>query len=97
MNALQCGDCEQALVGSFNCLWTARLSASFNSLDVISPDGKCRSFDAEANGYMRSEMAFAFTLKPLKTAERDGDPVHAVVEATVLTKRNHGWRHEDTH
>ena len=84
MNALRCGDCEQALVGSVNYLGTARLSASFNALGVISPDGKCHSFDAEANGYMRSEGAFVFAIKPLEAAERDGDPIHAVVEATAV-------------
>ena len=84
MNALQCGDCEQALVGSVNYLGTARLSASFNALGVISPDGKCHSFDAEANGYMRSEGAFVFAIKPLAAAERDGDPIYAVVEATAV-------------
>ncbi len=84
VNALQCGDCEQALVGSVNYLGTARLSASFNALGVISPDGKCHSFDAEANGYMRSEGAFMFAIKPLAAAERDGDPIYAVVDATAV-------------
>ena len=84
MNALRSGDCEQALVGSVNYLGTTRLSASFNALGVISPDGKCHSFDAEANGYMRSEGAFVFALKPLAAAERDGDPIYAVVEATAV-------------
>ena len=82
MSAFRCGDCEQAVVGSVNYLGTARLSASFNALGVISPDGKCHSFDAEANGYMRSEGAFMFAIKPLKAAERDGDRICAVVEAT---------------
>ena len=84
MNAICCGDCEQAVVGSVNYLGTARLSASFNALGVISPDGKCHSFDAEANGYMRSEGAFVFTLKPLGAAERDGDRISAVVEASAV-------------
>ena len=84
INALMCGDCEQAVVGSVNYLGTNRLSASFNALGVISPDGKCHSFDAEANGYMRSEGAFAFALKPLEAAERDGDPIFAVVEGTAV-------------
>ena len=84
LNALRCGDCEQALVGSVNYLGTARLSAAFNALGVISPDGKCHSFDADANGYLRSEGAFVFAIKPLAAAERDGDPIHAVVEATAV-------------
>ena len=84
MTALRCGDCEQALVGSVNYLGTAKLSASFNALGVISSDGRCHSFDAEANGYMRAEGAFVFAIKPLAAAERDGDPIYAVIEATAV-------------
>ena len=84
INALRSGDCEQAFLGSANYLGSARLSTGFNALGVISSDGKCHSFDAEANGYMRSEGAFVFALKPLAAAERDGDPIHAVVEATAV-------------
>ena len=84
LNALRSGDCEQAFVGSANYLGSARLSTGFNALGVISPDGRCHSFDAEANGYMRSEGAFVFAIKPLAAAERDGDPIHAVVESTAI-------------
>ena len=84
MNALRCGDCDQALVGAVTYLASARLSSSFNLMGVISPDGKCHSFDARANGYMRSEGAFVFALKPLAAAERDGDPIHAVIEASAV-------------
>ena len=84
LNALRSGDCEQAFVGSANYLGSARLSTGFNALGVISPDGRCHSFDAEANGYMRSEGAFVFAVKPLAAAERDGDPIHAVVESTAI-------------
>ena len=84
INALHSGDCEQAFLGSAIYLGSARLSTGFNALGVISPDGKCHSFDAEANGYMRSEGAFVFALKPLAAAERDEDPIHAVVEATAV-------------
>ncbi len=84
MNALRCGDCEQALVGAVNYLGGARLGTAFNALGVISSDGKCHSFDAEANGYMRSEGAFVYAVKPLAAAERDGDPIHAVMEATAV-------------
>ena len=84
MNALACGDCEQALVGSVNYLGGPRLSIAFNALGVISPSGKCHSFDADADGYMRSEGAFVFAVKPLQKAEEDGDRILAVVESTAL-------------
>ncbi len=84
LNALRAGDCEQAFVGSANYLGSSRQSAGFNALGVISPEGKCHSFDADADGYLRSEGAFVFAIKPLAAAERDGDPIHAVVEATAV-------------
>ena len=94
MNALRYGDCEQALVGSVNYLGSLRLSSAFNALGVISPDGKSHSFDAEANGYMRSEGAFVFAIKLLAAAERDGDPIYAVVDATAV---NAAGAADDTH
>ena len=84
MNALACGDCDQALVGAVTYLGSARMSSGFNLMGVISPEGRCRSFDAEANGYMRSEGSFVFAIKPLAAAERDGDPIYAVIEATAV-------------
>ena len=84
MNAPACGDCEQALVGAVTYLGSGRMSSSFNLMGVISPEGTCHSFDAEANGYMRSEGSFVFAIKPLAAAERDGDPIYAVIEATAV-------------
>ena len=84
VNAIQQGDCDRALVGAAAYLGSARCSVSFNALGVISPDGRCHSFDADANGYLRSEGAFVFAIKPLEAAERDGDHIHAVIEATAV-------------
>ncbi len=84
VNAMVQGDCDRALVGAATYLGSARCSVSFNALGVISPDGRCHSFDADANGYMRSEGAFVFAIKPLDAAERDGDHIHAVIEATAV-------------
>ena len=84
VNSMRQGDCDQALVGAATYLGSARCSASFNALGVISPDGRCHSFDADANGYMRSEGAFVFAVKPLEAAERDGDHIFAAIEATAV-------------
>ncbi len=84
VNAIHSGDCKQALVSSVNYLGSARVSSAFNALGVISPKGKCHSFDAEANGYMRAEGSFVFDIKPMVAAERDGDENFAVIEATSI-------------
>ena len=84
INAIGTGDCKQAIVGSANYLGGSMPSLGFNALGVISPDGKCYSLDERANGYMRSEGVFVFAIKPLIAAERDGDPIHGVIEATAV-------------
>ncbi len=84
VNSIRQGDCERALVGAAAYLGSARCSASFNALGVISPDGRCHSFDADANGYMRAEGTLVFAIKPLEAAEREGDRIFAVIEATAV-------------
>ncbi len=84
VGALSSSDCDRALVGAVTYLGSSRMSSGFNMMGIISPDGICRSFDAEANGYLRSEGAFMYAMKPLEAAERDGDHIEAVIEATAI-------------
>ena len=84
LNAIRYGDCEQAVVGGVTYLGSPSTSIGASALSILSPDGKCYSFDAAANGYMRSEGVFVFAIKPLAAAESDGDQIHAVVEGTAL-------------
>ncbi|HEY6309696.1 MAG TPA: type I polyketide synthase [Streptosporangiaceae bacterium] len=84
VTALACGDCDQAVVGAATYLGSAMASACFGNLGVISPDSGCRSFDATANGYMRSEGVFIYLVKPLAAAEADGDRILAVIAGTAV-------------
>lgn len=80
--AISRGDCESALVGGVNLILAPGMSMAMQEQGVLSSDGSCKSFSADANGYARGEAATAIFIKPLAHALRDGNPIQAVVRAT---------------
>jgi acyl transferase domain-containing protein/thioesterase domain-containing protein/SAM-dependent methyltransferase len=89
IRALQSGECEMALAGGVSLVLTAESIVSTAELGVVSPDGRCHSFDASANGYVKGEGVGVVLLKPLAKAQADGDPIHAVILGSAA---NHGGR-----
>ena len=53
---------------------------------MLAPDGQCKTFDASANGYVRSEGCAVVVLKRLSDAQRDGDPVLALVRGSAVNQ-----------
>jgi len=53
---------------------------------MLATDGRCKTFDAAADGYVRGEGAGVVLLRPLEAALRDGDPVLAVIRGTAVTQ-----------
>ncbi|HEY8941985.1 MAG TPA: type I polyketide synthase, partial [Cellvibrio sp.] len=80
------GDSRLALAGGVNILLRPELTISICKASMLSPDMKCKSFDASANGYVRSEGAGLVLLKRLSDALRDGDPILAVIKATSVNQ-----------
>ncbi|MFN3191970.1 MAG: SDR family NAD(P)-dependent oxidoreductase [Aureliella sp.] len=80
------GDAEMAMAGGVNALLMPDFYVAFSQLGVLSPDGRCKTFDSRANGYVRSEGAGMVMLKPLSAALRDKDEVYAVIRATALNQ-----------
>jgi acyl transferase domain-containing protein len=76
------GDCESALVGGVNLILAPAMSQAMQKQGVLSTDGSCRKFSADANGYARGEAVTASFIMPLADTLRDGNPVQAVVRAT---------------
>lgn len=70
------------MVGS-SALLSPELSLYLANLGFLSPDSRCFSFDARANGYARGEGVCALFLKPIEHAVRDGDVVRAVIRSTA--------------
>ncbi|WP_435103187.1 SDR family NAD(P)-dependent oxidoreductase [Arhodomonas sp. AD133] len=89
VSALQRGDCELAIVGGVNLLLSPGPFWSFARTGILSADSRCRSFAADANGYVRGEGVGVVVLKARTAAERDGDCVRALIKGTAV---NHGGR-----
>ncbi|MEV4008516.1 type I polyketide synthase, partial [Actinomadura sp. NPDC049753] len=77
--SLRDGDCELAVAGGVQVNLAPESHEALRELGALSPDGHCRPFDADANGFVRGEGGGAVVLKPLDAALRDGDRVHCVV------------------
>ncbi|MBM7077194.1 SDR family NAD(P)-dependent oxidoreductase [Micromonospora humida] len=85
--ALRAGVCDQAFAGGVNVLCDPGRHAAYQRAGVLSPRGRCHTFDDAADGYVRGEGACALLLKPLDRALADGDRVHAVIREVAV---NHG-------
>jgi len=87
--ALQSGQCEQAIAAGVNLILTPTIAASAGRAGMLSPSGRCRAFDAAADGFVRGEGAAALALKPLEKAMADGDRIHAVIRGVATGHGGH--------
>ncbi|WP_067654380.1 type I polyketide synthase [Nocardia harenae] len=77
--ALRAGEVDVAIAGGVNVITSPGVAIIFSQGGLMAPDGRCKTFDHRADGYVRSEGAGAVVLKPLSEAEADGDRIYAVV------------------
>ena len=71
-----------ALAGGVHLMSHIRLWQGFAKASMLSPTGRCKSFDASGDGYVRSEGGGLVLLKPLAAAQRDGDRILGVIVAS---------------
>ena len=86
VSGLQRGESDLALAGGVHTILSGRLLELRANAGMLSPDGRCKAFDAAANGYVRGEGCGILVLKRLADAEADGDRIWAVVRATALNQ-----------
>ncbi|MCG8915261.1 polyketide synthase dehydratase domain-containing protein [Actinokineospora sp. PR83] len=84
------GESETALAGGVNLLLTPEGFTSLCDMGALSRDGRCKSFDEGGDGYGRGEGCGVVLLKRLSDAQRDGDPVLAVVRGTGVNQDGGG-------
>lgn len=86
---LAAGHCPVALAGGVTVMITPEGFIGFSRAGMLSPEGRCKAFDAAADGFVRGEGAGMVVLKPLSRALADGDPVYAVIRATATNQDGH--------
>lgn len=83
---LMAGDCEMAIAGGVNVMYSPETTELLSKLHILSPDCTIRSFDARANGTVRGEGCGVVVLKKLSAAVRDGDHIHAVIRGSGVNQ-----------
>ena len=84
--SIRTGECEMALAGGVNYLLRPEMSINFSKAHMLAPDGRCKAFDARADGYVRSEGCGIVVLKRLSSALAAGDPVLAVIRGSAVNQ-----------
>jgi len=84
--SLRNGESTLALAGGVNLILSPAITINFTKAGVMAADGRCKAFDAGANGYVRSEGAGLVVLKPLYRAIADGDAIYAVIKGSAVNQ-----------
>jgi acyl transferase domain-containing protein len=82
--SLWSGESQLAIAGGVNAILSPSFAINFSKAGVMAPDGRCKTFDARADGYVRGEGAGIVVLKPLERALADHDPIRAVIRGGAV-------------
>jgi len=84
------GECDLALAGGVCLTRFSRTGHVFREGGIMSPDGRCRAFDARANGTMGGNGVGLVTLQRLDDAIRDGSTIYAVLRGSFINNDGAG-------
>jgi acyl transferase domain-containing protein len=84
--SLRGGECDLALAGGVNLILSPDGTVALSQAQMLAPDGRCKAFDAAADGYVRSEGCGLVVLKRLSDALRDRDPIVAVIRGSAVNQ-----------
>ncbi|MFB1482189.1 beta-ketoacyl synthase N-terminal-like domain-containing protein [Corallococcus sp. RDP092CA] len=87
--SLRSGESELALAGGVDILLDENVYLTLSESRALSRDGRCKTFDERADGFVPGEGAGALLLKPLRKALADGDRVYGVIDATAVNNDGH--------
>lgn len=85
-NSIRNGESTIALAGGVNLLLAPDWNVVFTEADMLATDGKCKTFDSAADGYVRSEGCGVVVLKKLSDAIMDGDRIYSVIKGSAINQ-----------
>ena len=85
-NSLRSKECDQVLAGGVNLILTPRLHITLSAAGMMAPDGRCKTFDACADGYVRGEGCGLVVLKRYADAQAAGDQILAVIRGSAVNQ-----------
>ncbi|WP_432001030.1 beta-ketoacyl synthase N-terminal-like domain-containing protein, partial [Streptomyces sioyaensis] len=89
-DSLRRGDCDTALAGGVHLNLAPESTIAMARFGALSPSGRCHTFDARADGFVRGEGGGLVVLKPLSKALADGDHVHCVIRGGAVNNDGGG-------
>jgi len=84
--SLNVGDCDLALAGGVNLILSPQLTVTFSQAQMLAEDGRCKTFDASADGYVRGEGCGLVALKRLSDAQADGDRIFGIIAGSAVNQ-----------
>ena len=84
--SLRQGEVDMALVGGVNTVLSPGLAKEMIELGMLSPQGRCKTFDAAADGFVRGEGCGMIVLKRLGEAESDGDRIWGIIRGSAVNQ-----------
>jgi len=84
--SLRAGECNLALAAGVNLILSPEANINFSKSRMLAPDGRCKTFDASADGYVRGEGCGVVALKTLSSAKADGNRILAVIRGSAVNQ-----------
>ncbi len=84
--SLRAGECDQVLAGGVNLMLSPKLNITLSAARMMSPDGRCKAFDAAADGYVRGEGCGMVVLKRYADAVAAGDRILALIRGSAVNQ-----------
>lgn len=84
--SLRQGECQLAIAGGVNLILSPQLTITFSQTRMMAGDGRCKTFDSSADGYVRGEGCGVVILKRLSDAIKNGDKILALIKGSAVNQ-----------